>query len=76
MIEASYAKRQRMLAYFLSLAYVLFPRNRVHNVIRYLYSVSVECRNAGVANGHYRTQQLGIPDITLGSHFRTRIILV
>jgi len=24
------------------------------------YSVSVECRNAGVANGHYRTQQLGI----------------
>jgi len=62
---------------FVTCLYVLFPRNRIHNVGRYIYSVSVGCRNAGVANGHYRrTQQLGIPDITLGLHFRTHIILV
>jgi len=39
MIEASYAKRQRMLAYFLSLAYVYCSRAIVYTMLLGTYIV-------------------------------------
>jgi len=41
-----------------------------YRVYKMLFSISIESRNVGVANGHYRRQQLDIPaDITLGFTF-------